>query len=98
MSKRVSLSNPLLDQQLLAMARAQESETNAQQLKLVKKALAEVIKNDLTGRQKQMIVLYYYEGMRMREIAEQLQLDPSTVSRTLTRARRNILQYLKYLL
>lgn len=98
MSKRLSLENPECQAKLLALARAEHSETNDRTLRLLKKALAEVIKNDLTARQKQMIVLYYYEGLRMCEIASMLSLDASTVSRTLTRARANILKRLKYLL
>ena len=45
-----------------------------------------------------MVVLYYYEGMRMPQIAQQLNRDVSTVSRTIKRARRNLRDRLKYLI
>ena len=98
MSKRLSLSNPADEQELIALMREKNSATNAPQLAIVKKALADVIKNGLTPRQKQMVVLYYYEGMKMKEIAALLEVDPTTVSRTLTRARRNIYERLRFLL
>lgn len=98
MSKRLSLSNPAYEQELIALMREKNSPTNAPRIAIAKKALADVIKNGLTPRQKQMVVLYYYEGMKMKEIAVLLEIDPTTVSRTLTRARRNIFERLRYLL
>lgn len=98
MSKRLSLSNPAYEQELIALMREKNSPTNAPQLKILKKALADVIKNGLTPRQKQMVVLYYYEGMKMKEIAAALDVDPTTVSRTLKRARKNIYERLRFLL
>lgn len=73
-----------------------ESETNVEKLKLVKKALKKVVEEQLSARQKQMIVLYYYKEMDMPEIAEMLGINVSTVSRTLNRARQNLIKYLKY--
>ena len=73
-----------------------ESETNGEKLKLVKKALKKVVEEQLSARQKQMIVLYYYKEIDMPEIAEMLGINVSTVSRTLNRARQNLMKYLKY--
>ena len=98
MAKRVSTENPAYIRRLLELSGEQEAETNDQQLRRLKRALREVIKNDLTPRQKEMVVLYYYEGMKMFRIAEKLNLDISTVSRTIKRARRNIYDRLKYLI
>lgn len=98
MSKRLSLSNPAYEKELIALMREKTSATNERQVTILKKALADVIKNDLTTRQKQMIVLYYYEGMKMKEIAAMLEVDPTTVSRTLSRAMHNIFIRLQYLL
>lgn len=64
----------------------------------VSRAVREVIKNELSARQKQFIVLYYYEGMRMTEIAEETGVNVSTVSRTLARARKNVAKSTKYFL
>ena len=98
MAKRVSTENPAYIRRLLELSGEQEAETNDQQLRRLKRALREVIKNDLTPRQKEMVVLYYYEGMKMCRIAEKLNLDISTVTRTIKRARRNIYDRLKYLI
>ena len=40
--------------------------------------------------------LYYFEGLRMKDIAEQLKVNRSTVSRNLKGAQRKLFKYLKY--
>ncbi len=67
---------------------------NRRQLDLSLKALHEVIEHDLTERQKQFIQLYFFENLNTRQIAELLGLNPSTVSRTLTRAKKRIYKVL----
>ncbi|MDE5578101.1 MAG: helix-turn-helix domain-containing protein, partial [Oscillospiraceae bacterium] len=42
------------------------------------------------------IGLYYLRRMNIPEIAEMLGVNRSTVSRTLSRGRRNILEKMKY--
>ena len=51
---------------------------------------------ELTDRQRELIELYYLENMNMTEIAQRLELSPSTVSRTLKRGRGRLRKYLKY--
>lgn len=51
---------------------------------------------ELTDRQRELINLYYIEQMSMTEIAQTLDLSPSTVSRTLKRGRIRLKKYLKY--
>ena len=51
---------------------------------------------ELTERQRELINLYYLEEMSMTEIAQRLDLSPSTVSRTLKRGRVRLKKYLKY--
>ncbi|MEG0777260.1 MAG: sigma-70 family RNA polymerase sigma factor [Oscillospiraceae bacterium] len=55
-----------------------------------------VIREELTERQEELVRLYYIEQMSMTEIAQLLELSPSTVSRTLKRGRGRIRKYLKY--
>lgn len=98
MAKRISQEHPDYIKRLLELSAEQEAQTNTQQMQRLKRALREVIKNDLTPRQKEMVVLYYYEGMSMTRIAEKLNRDLSTVSRTIKRAKRNIHDRLKYLI
>ncbi len=71
-----------------------KSYTNRKQLELSAHALKEVIQNDLTPRQKEMILLYYYENLNNKQIAEKLNVNPSTVCRTLGRARNRIYKLL----
>lgn len=54
------------------------------------------INEELTQRQSELINLYYLEQMSMTEIAHNLNLSPSTVSRTLKRGRNRLKRYLKY--
>ena len=55
-----------------------------------------IIKNELSPRQKQILVLYYKEQKTMPEIARQLGVNISTVSRTLAAARVKLKRSLRY--
>lgn len=96
MPRRISMSTFEFDTAIREMSMIADAESNTEKLVTVKKALAYVINNGLTARQKQMIVLYYYENKNMPEIAELLGVNKSTVSRTLARARRNIMERLRF--
>lgn len=54
------------------------------------------IEEDLTPRQRQLVSMYYLEQMRMQDIADELNIHISTVSRTLKRARDNMKNHLKF--
>lgn len=54
------------------------------------------IEEDLTPRQRQLVAMYYLEQMRMQDIADELNIHISTVSRTLKRARNNMKNHLQY--
>ena len=58
--------------------------------------LVRVMREELTERQEELIRLYYLEDMKMTEIAQRLEISPSTVSRTIKRGRDRIRKYLKY--
>ena len=60
------------------------------------KGIWNIIENELSERQRQMIVLYYFNRLNIPEIAEMLGVNRSTVSRTISRGRRNILEKMKY--
>ena len=53
---------------------------------------------ELTKRQREMVALYYDQGMTMPQIAERLGVSRSTVSRTLRRARDRLYRFLRYTL
>lgn len=61
-----------------------------------KKALEIIVKNNLTFRQKQCIFLYYYKNKKMIEIANELNLSVSTVSRHISKAKKIILEKSDY--
>lgn len=72
-----------------------DPETGGKQSLMIK-IMRSVIENELSERQRQMIGLYYFRRMNIPEIAEMLGVNRSTVSRTLSRGRRNILEKMKY--
>ena len=53
-------------------------------------------REELTPRQAQMLYLYFDEEMTMAEIARELQISKSTVSRTLARAKGRLKRCLCY--
>lgn len=54
------------------------------------------IESELTSRQTEMIKLYYLSQMNMVEIAYELGINKSTVSRTLKRGRARLRRCLKF--
>jgi RNA polymerase sigma factor (sigma-70 family) len=51
---------------------------------------------ELTARQRELLRLRYEENMTVTEIAAAIGRDKSTVSRTLSRARRRLYKCLRY--
>lgn len=97
MARRVGSSVLSNDKEMFKHFLSLKDENNNTEIrKIATKALKKVIEEQLSSRQKQFIVLYYYEEMDMPAIAKMCGVNPSTVSRTLNRARQNIYKYLKY--
>lgn len=94
--RRVSMDALEFDKKISELSFDENAETNAELVEKVKKSMLKVIKNELTPRQKEIIMLYYYERLGISEIAERLGVVPSTVSRTIKRAREKIYRFLKY--
>ncbi len=59
-------------------------------------ALRSAISSELTKRQKQLIGMYYIEQMPMQDIADELGLHISSVSRTIKRGRERLKSSLRY--
>lgn len=70
----------------------QESDDPERFKRLVKK----VIQNELDESEKTLVRLYYYDRRNMREIADILSVDPSTVCRRLRNINRKLHMFLKY--
>lgn len=60
------------------------------------RAVARAARGELTGRQMECVRLHYREGKGVNEIAAQLGLTPSTVSRHLKKARARLRAVLLY--
>ena len=74
------------------------AQDNAEQLARLRRNLRRAREQELTPRQRQMVELYYDRGMNIPQIAGELGLNPSTVSRTLRRARNRLYRCLRYAL
>ena len=72
------------------------AEDNSAQIAQVKRNLARALREDVTQRQRQTLLMYYAEGRTMQEIADQLGVDKSTVSRTIKRGERRLQRCLRY--
>ena len=69
---------------------------NTYEYSLLKRRLAKAMVEELTARQRQMTLMYFSEGLSMTEIAAELGVNVSTVSRTLKRARGRLHRCLRF--
>lgn len=74
------------------------AQDNSEQLRRLRRNLRRAREQELTDRQREMVSLYYDQGMTMPQIAERLGVNRSTVSRTLRRARDRLYRFLRYTL
>ena len=63
-----------------------QGQTNRREREEYRRFLYRAIKTQLTHWQTQVMLLYYFEGKNITEIAQELGLNKSTVSRTLRRS------------
>ncbi|MEY8259316.1 sigma-70 family RNA polymerase sigma factor [Oscillospiraceae bacterium 50-60] len=78
--------------------RRANAEDNGEQMTRLRRNLRLARERELTERQREMVALYYDQGMTMPQIAERLGVNRSTVSRTLRRARDKLHRFLRYTL
>ncbi|NSW92831.1 MAG: sigma-70 family RNA polymerase sigma factor [Firmicutes bacterium] len=64
--------------------------TNSNQIQEMKQAIREVIQTELTDRQRELVQMYFMDGMSMREIAKQKGITKQSVSTTIQRAVKRI--------
>ncbi|MCR5602026.1 MAG: sigma-70 family RNA polymerase sigma factor [Ruminococcus sp.] len=62
----------------------------------LKRVLLKVINNELTARQREIIVLYYFKNMNMVNIGKKLGITTQAVSDAITRGRRKLFMILQY--
>ncbi|MBR0512465.1 MAG: sigma-70 family RNA polymerase sigma factor [Ruminococcus sp.] len=58
--------------------------------------LLKIINNELTPRQKEIIMLYYFKGTDIASISERLDVSQQAVYAAMARARNKIYSILKY--
>lgn len=69
---------------------------NSAQVSRLKQNLTRALRQDITPKQRQYMMLYYGEGLSLREIGMRLGVDKSTVSRTMKRGRERLYRCLRY--
>lgn len=70
--------------------------TNTAKLRMAADMLGKVVACELTERQRQCLSMYYYGGLTMPEIASELGINKSSVSRAIGRAKTRIERSMKY--
>lgn len=80
---------------MAAFARTME-EDNSAQLSRVRRNLARALREELTDRQRQVVVLYYGHRLNTREIGEKLGVSRSSVARTIKRGEARLRRCLRY--
>ncbi len=75
----------------------ESGENNNNTIKRMKKLLAAAIQNELTDRQKDCVIQYYYEKRSVKEIAENTGIKPTTVYKHINKARKAIKKCTCYL-
>lgn len=69
---------------------------NSERLQRLYAHLPEAIRQELTPRQQEILHMRFTENMRIVDIAAALDVDKSTVSRTLSRATKKLYRTLRY--
>lgn len=80
----------------MAVYARQMAADNSTELNRLKRNLLCALREDVTPRQRQVLLMYYAEGLNMREIGERLGVDKSTVSRTIKRGETRLRRCLRY--
>ena len=80
----------------MAMYSRQIAADNSREVSRLKRNLIRCLREDVTAKQREAMLLYYAEGKNMREIGERLGVDKSTISRTIKRGERRLQRCLRY--
>jgi len=72
------------------------ADDNREQMGRLKRNLTHALRQDITPRQREYMMLYYGKCMSMEDIAKELGVNKSTVSRTIRRGRERLFRCLRY--
>lgn len=70
--------------------------SNSAELNKMKKLIFNVVSSELTDRQRECFMQYFLNGLKMKEIAENQGVAPSTVTRHIKSARAKVMNIAKY--
>ena len=88
----------LMDLVSLQQWQRASGEDNHQRLERLLRQLPVAVAEELTPRQQQLLRMFYYDGKTVTVIARELDVNKSTVSRTLHRAQERLRKSLRYAL
>ena len=94
---RITHFDPSVLEQMAQWKNSSYSEKRSR-LERLAKQLPHALEEELTPRQRQLITMYFFEGKNMTQIAEELHLSISTVSRSITRAMERLFRSLRHFL
>lgn len=72
------------------------STDNGTEIRAVRRHLVTALCEDVTERQREILLLYYDERLNMREIGARFGINASTVSRTIKRGEDRLRRCLRY--
>lgn len=75
---------------------SEDDNTNANELTHLKNSLRVCVEEELTPRQREVLIMRYFQGLDGQKIADALGVNKSTVCRTLHRAEDKLRKFLKY--
>jgi DNA-directed RNA polymerase specialized sigma subunit len=94
-NKRISLT---VENDKLLYNYMKKAKSSGGNLEKAKKLVHSVITEQLNDNQANMVNMYYFDNLKQVDIAERLNINQSTVSRTLARAKNKLAKFLKYLI
>ena len=80
----------------MAVYSRQIAADNSSEISRLKRNLIRALHEDITPKQRQVLLMYYSDGLNMREIGEVLGVDKSTISRTIKRGEYRLQRCLRY--
>ena len=81
---------------LIAYSLSLQGADNRRERERMKRILLRAIRHELTDRQRDCVIMYYLEGMKMKDIADRMKLSKSTVSRHIQSAIRKLRKVASY--
>lgn len=92
--KTVSFDH-LFESDMLKTFKTKEN-SNSKKISNIKNIVFSIIKNELSEKQRKILNMYFVQKMTYSQIANQLNVNKSTVSRTKSRAFQTIYKILQY--